>query len=249
MQNSSLQPSLFDQVRVDEYEQQEESRQAQEQEDRRKAREQKVVDNLQQSSRQAKAVELLGILAGMNRIQAEEAIQQAGGVLELARLPEEVIATLPHVGPKQAKQIRAMTDWAKLVSEPDHNERVQIRSPVDAANMVMLEMSLLEREQLRVIGLDTKNNVTFIDTIYSGSLNTAVVRIAEVLRMAVIMNAAGIILVHNHPSGDVSPSPEDIRVTEQIRESARGLDIEVMDHLIIGKNRYASLKERGLGFS
>ena len=110
-------------------------------------------------------------------------------------------------------------------------------------------MSLLEREQLRVIGLDTKNNVVFIDTVYSGSLNTTVVRFAEVLRMAVIMNAAGVILVHNHPSGDVSPSDEDVRVTALIRESARALDIEVMDHLIIGRNRYASLKEKGLGFS
>ena len=246
MQQSSLQPSLFDQVWVDEYEQQEDARQAQEQENRRKAREQRALDNLQESSRQSKAVELLGILTGMSKVQVEETLQQAGGILDLARMPEPAVAKLRHVGEKRARQIKAMTDWAKLISEPDTKERVQISSPVDAANLLLLEMSLLEREQLRVIGLDTKNNVVFIDTVYSGSLNTTVVRFAEVLRMAVIMNAAGVILVHNHPSGDVSPSDEDVRVTALIRESARALDIEVMDHLIIGRNRYASLKEKGL---
>jgi DNA repair protein RadC len=100
-----------------------------------------------------------------------------------------------------------------------------------------------------VIGLDTKNNVGFVDTVYSGSLNTTVVRIAEVLRMAVIMNCASIILVHNHPSGDPTPSPEDVSVTEMVKEAAGKFDITVLDHLVIGKNRYMSLKEKGLGFS
>ncbi|MCB0149480.1 MAG: hypothetical protein KDE01_17755, partial [Caldilineaceae bacterium] len=81
-----------------------------------------------------------------------------------------------------------------------------------------------------------------------GNLNTAVVRVGEVFREAIRANCASIIVVHNHPSGDPTPSPEDVRVTEQLVEAGRLLDIEVLDHLVIGRNRYVSLKERGLGF-
>jgi len=230
-----LQPSLFDQIIADEYAQ--------------KTEEQQALVHLGKDAQQLKAMELLSILTGMSREQAGEVLKRAGGVLELARLPEQAIATFPHVGPKRAEKIKAMTAWAELVSQPATDSPVQIRSPADIANLFLLEMSLLEREQLRVIGLDTKNNVGFVDTVYSGSLNTTVVRIAEVLRMAVIMNCASIILVHNHPSGDPTPSPEDVKVTEMIKEAAGKFDITVLDHLVIGKNRYMSLKEKGLGFS
>jgi DNA repair protein RadC len=84
--------------------------------------------------------------------------------------------------------------------------------------------------------------------VYAGNLNTAVVRVGEVFREAIRSNCASIIVVHNHPSGDPTPSPEDVRVTEQLVDAGRLLDIEVLDHLVIGRNRYVSLKERGLGF-
>lgn len=87
-----------------------------------------------------------------------------------------------------------------------------------------------------------------IALVYSGSLNTTVVRVAEVFREAIRSNSAGIIVVHNHPSGDPTPSPEDVRVTEMLVEAGALLDINVLDHLVIGRNRYVSLKERGLGF-
>ena len=96
--------------------------------------------------------------------------------------------------------------------------------------------------------LDTKNYVTRIVDVYTGSLNAAVVRVGEVFRAAIRANAAAIIVVHNHPSGDPTPSPEDVRVTEMVVEAGRLLDIAVLDHLIIGRNRFVSLKERRLGF-
>ena len=110
-------------------------------------------------------------------------------------------------------------------------------------------MSLLEQEHLRVLLLDTRNQVLAMPTIYIGSLNTSVVRVGELFRSAIKENAAAIIVAHNHPSGDPSPSSEDVRVTRQLVEAGQLLDIDVLDHVIIGRQRYVSLKERGLGFS
>jgi len=133
-----------------------------------------------------------------------------------------------------------------LIASP--HDRPQIKSPADAANLVMFDMGLLDHEELRVILLDTKNHVLGIETVYKGNVNTSVIRTAELFREAVRRNCAAIIVVHNHPSGDPTPSPEDVRVTEQIDQAGKVLDIEVLDHLIVGQQRYVSLKERGLGF-
>lgn len=114
----------------------------------------------------------------------------------------------------------------------------------------MPEMSLLEQEHLRTILLDTKNHVVAIPTIYVGSVNTTMIRVSELFREAIRRNCPAIILVHNHPSGDASPSPEDVMVTKQAVEAGKLLDIDVLDHLVIGNGgRFVSLKERGLGFS
>ncbi len=96
--------------------------------------------------------------------------------------------------------------------------------------------------------LNTKNQVLSAPEVYVGSLNTSVVRVAELFREAIRQNAAAVIVVHNHPSGDPTPSNEDIQVTRQIAEAGQLLDIDVLDHLVIGHQRYVSLKERGLGF-
>jgi DNA repair protein RadC len=101
---------------------------------------------------------------------------------------------------------------------------------------------------LAVSCLDTKNHVVSQHTVYQGTVNTSVVRAAEVFRPAVSRNCPGIIVVHNHPSGDPTPSPEDIRTTEQVRKAGEALEIELLDHIILGQQRYVSLKERGLGF-
>lgn len=127
-------------------------------------------------------------------------------------------------------------------------ERSQIRSPLDVANLLMMEMGLLEQENLRAVLLDSKNYVTRTITVYAGSLNTAVIRVGEVFREAIRANSAALILAHNHPSGDPTPSPEDVRVTEMIIQAGDLLDIRVLDHLVIGRNRFVSMKERDLAF-
>jgi len=112
----------------------------------------------------------------------------------------------------------------------------------------MPEMMFLQQEHLRLILLDTRNHVLSTPTLYIGNLNATTVRVGEVFRNAIKINAAAIILVHNHPSGDPSPSPEDGRVTRQIVEAGKLLDLDVLDHIIIGRQRYVSLKERKIGF-
>jgi len=129
------------------------------------------------------------------------------------------------------------------------HERPSITSPADAANLVMSEMSLLDREELRVILLDTRNRVQGVQTVYKGSLNTTMVRVCELFREAIRANCAGIIVVHAHPSGDPSPSPEDVALTRDLVQAGKLLSVEVLDHLVIGKGNFVSLHERGLGFS
>lgn len=126
--------------------------------------------------------------------------------------------------------------------------REQIKSPTDAVALLMLEMSHLDQEQMRVLCLDTKNRLQKIHTVYKGTLNTAVIRVGELFKEPVRLNSAAIILAHNHPSGDPSPSPEDVFITRQAVEAGKLLDCEVLDHLIIGQGNYVSLRERGLGF-
>jgi DNA repair protein RadC len=129
-----------------------------------------------------------------------------------------------------------------------NEERLQIRSPADAAQLMLIEMGHLDQEHLRAICLDTKNRVQKVHTIYVGSLNSSLVRVGEVFKETIRLNSAALIVVHNHPSGDPTPSPEDVLVTRQIVEAGKLLDIEVLDHLVIGQGRYVSMRERGLGF-
>lgn len=179
---------------------------------------------------------------------AERLLSEFGGVTGLAQANFEELCAAYGMGEAKATQIKAALELGRRLMVASPAERLQVRSPVDVANLLMLEMSLLEQEQLRVVLLDTKNFVIKVHTVYSGSLNSAVVRISEVFREPIRSNSASIAVVHNHPSGDPTPSPEDVRVTEMIVEAGALLDIAVLDHLIIGRNRFVSLKERGLGF-
>ena len=154
-------------------------------------------------------------------------------------------------GLKGAKiaQLKAAFELGRrlLVESPD--EKPTITSPADAANLLIGEMSLLEQESMRVILLDTRNRVLAIQTVYQGSLNTTMVRVGELFREAIRANCAAIIVAHNHPSGDPSPSPEDVAITRDIVAAGKLLSIDVLDHLVIGHQRFVSLKERGLGFT
>lgn len=123
-----------------------------------------------------------------------------------------------------------------------------VRSPEDIMLLLYPKMADLQQEQLRVLLLNARHNVMADELVYQGNVSTALIRGAEVFRAAVIAGAVAIIVSHNHPSGDPTPSPEDVAVTKELVDAGRLLGIEVLDHVIIGRNRYVSLRERGLGF-
>ena len=186
---------------------------------------------------------------GENAIRvAETVLVESGGLHGLRNMPDSELQRIAGIGPAKAAQIRAALELGRRFIEPPRNIRPQIRSPADAANLVLVEMSALEHEELRVLLLDTKLFVKRTVTVYQGNLNTAVVRVGEVFREAIRDQAASVVVLHNHPSQDPTPSPEDVRVTEQMVEAGKLLDIDVVDHLVIAGHRYVSLKERGLGF-
>ncbi len=127
-------------------------------------------------------------------------------------------------------------------------QRDQVKSPADAAAFLMARMGLLGQEELWTLCLSTKNHVLKVQRVYQGSLNSSMVRIGEVFREALKCNAAALIVCHNHPSGAVDASPEDFLVTRQIVDAGKLLDCEVLDHIILGKGKWLSMRERGLGF-
>lgn len=140
-------------------------------------------------------------------------------------------------------------DFLSLLAErvgKDEGE-YQIQSPADVY-LLLHEMGALEQEEVRVLILDTRNCVLDIHTAYKGSLDTILVRVAELFREAIRQNAAAIIVAHNHPSGNPSPSPDDVILTKKLVEAGNLLDVEVLDHLVIGRGRFVSLKQKGLGF-
>lgn len=127
-------------------------------------------------------------------------------------------------------------------------EALVIRTPEDAYHFLRVEMENLEQEQLRTINLNTRNRVLSSHMVYQGSVNSTQVRLGEIFRGAIRDNATGLIVAHNHPSGDPSPSPEDVALTRELVKAGTLLDIEVVDHLVIGKGQFVSLRTRRLGF-
>ena len=171
-----------------------------------------------------------------------------GGLAGLARASFEELCQEKALGPAKVTQLKAALELGRRLMTVSPQDRPQVRSPAEAADLLMTEMGLLEQEQLRTILLDTRNTVLGVPLVYQGSLNTAVVRVGELFRHAIRANAAAIIVAHNHPSGDPAPSPDDVRVTRAVVEAGKLLNIDVLDHLVIGHQRFVSMKERGLGF-
>jgi DNA repair protein RadC len=176
-------------------------------------------------------------------------LAQFGGLAGIARASFSDLCNIHGLGVAKAAQLKAALELGKRLMVASPEERPQVKSPTDVANLLMMEMGFLDQEHLRVVLLDTKNRVLGMPTIYIGSINTSVLRVGELFREAIKANSAAVIVVHNHPSGDPTPSPEDVRITQQLVEAGKLLDVEVVDHLIIGQQRYVSLKERGLGFT
>jgi DNA repair protein RadC len=199
--------------------------------------------------------ELLAVLLrvgveGENAIQlGQRLLKEFNGLTGLQRASYSEICRQRGVGQAKAAQIKAAIDLGRRLAAQSGEDRLVVHSPEDAADLVQYEMSSLEQEQLRVLLLNTRNHVLGVRIIYQGSLNSSQVRVGELFRPAIRENAAAIIVVHNHPSGDPSPSPDDVAITKAIIKAGKLLDIQVLDHLIIGQGRFISLNRRGLGFS
>lgn len=153
------------------------------------------------------------------------------------------------VGEAKAAQILAAIELGWRAAHADPEARLQVQSPEDVARLLMSELAYAEQEHVKAVLIDTRNYVIASPTIYKGSLNTAQVRVGELFREAIRRNAAAVIIAHNHPSGDPTPSPEDIILTRRIVEAGDLLHIQVLDHIVLGHQRWVSLKERGLGFA
>jgi DNA repair protein RadC len=199
--------------------------------------------------------ELLAIIlrtgsGGENVVRlAERLLAQFGSLPGLARASIPELMMVKGIGQAKACEVKSALELGRRLMASAPEERSVVSSPADAANLLMSEMMFLEQEHLRLILLDTRNRVLQTPTIYVGSLNTSVVRISELFRAALKANAAAMIVAHNHPSGDPAPSPEDIQVTRKLVEAGKLMNLEVLDHIVIGHQRFVSLKERGLGFA
>ena len=181
--------------------------------------------------------------------QAQELLVRFEGLTGLVRTCETELVQVDGIGPSQATRIKAALEIGRRMVLTPLEDHLAIRSPTDAAQMLMAEMGDLDQEHFKELLLDTRNRVLASVTLYVGSLNAAIIRVGEVFREPVRRQSAAIIVAHNHPSGDPSPSPEDVAVTESIVEAGKLLSIELLDHLVIGRQRFVSLRERGLGFS
>ncbi len=170
------------------------------------------------------------------------------GVNALGRASFAELCAEKHVGPAKAAQVIAALALGQRIMSAQP-PRASVRSPEDVFALVGADMALLEQEHLKVILLNTRNQVMSVRQVNRGNVHSAVVRVAEVFRDAIRENAPNIILVHNHPSGDPSPSPDDAALTKQVEEAGRLLGIDVLDHVVIGRSGPASLRELGLGFA
>jgi DNA repair protein RadC len=200
------------------------------------------------------AAELIAVILGTGAggrtaiTLAEEALARHASVRELARATDAELAAIPGIGTAKAARLaasfelgrRSVTDWPV--------GGWAIRSPRDVADRLVVEMGRLEREELRVLSLNAKNVVQRATTVYVGNVSASLVRVGELFRDAVRLDASGIILVHNHPSGDPTPSPDDLHLTAEAIGAGRLLDVDVLDHVVIGHDAWVSLRERGVTF-
>jgi DNA repair protein RadC len=193
-------------------------------------------------------VELLAaVIGGPKQIELAHAIlSEFGDLYGLMRAAPQEIEAIDGLGPARTARLMAAIELGKHTSNPE--EKMQICSPDGAAQILMAQMGGLDQEHFVVVLLNTRNRIMSVETVYIGNVNRTNVRVAEVFKSAVKQNATAVIIAHNHPTGDPSPSAEDVAVTEKVVEAGQLLGIEVFDHMVIGRGRYVSLHQRGLGF-
>ena len=171
------------------------------------------------------------------------------GLVGLARSGFAELCAERGLGEAKAAQVKAALELGKRLVAAQPQERPTVHGPEDVANLLQGEMGLLDQEQLRVVLLNTRNHVLGMPEVYRGSVHTAVVRIGELFREALRQNAPSLILVHNHPSGDPTPSSEDIAMTKQAIDAGALLDVDVLDHIVLAHGRFESMKRLKAGFS
>jgi DNA repair protein RadC len=177
---------------------------------------------------------------------AQSLLAKHSGLGGLARLSFSDLVNERGLGEAKAAEVMAVFQLAVRLNAVQPEERPYVRAPADVFNLLGMEMAVLDQEHLRVVLVNTRNQVMAINEVYVGNVSTSLVRAAEVFREAIRQNAPSLILVHNHPSGDPSPSPDDVALTKTLVEAGKLLQIDVMDHIVIGDRRFASLMQLGL---
>ncbi|HHW72479.1 MAG TPA: DNA repair protein RadC [Firmicutes bacterium] len=177
---------------------------------------------------------------------AEKLLARFGSLANIASASFEELVAVNGIGPAKAADILAAFELAKRLAESRMEFQGVVNSPADAAQLVLRELSLADKEHFMIIMLNTKNRVIAKKTVSIGHLQASLVHPREMFKEAIKRSSAALILVHNHPSGDLTPSREDITTTERLREAGAVLGIDVLDHIIVGDNRYFSFREHGL---
>ena len=195
--------------------------------------------------------ELLAILLRTGTVSesalrlAGRILSESGGLRSLVDMSKDQLTQIKGIGDAKALQIQAGIELGRRLAKSAFAERVTIRSPKDIADLVSEDLRYLQKEHFVCLFLNTKNHLLAQETLSMGSLNASIVHPREVFRAAIKRSSASIICVHNHPSGDPTPSPEDIQLTHRLMEAGTIIGIEVLDHVIIGDQRFISLKEQG----
>ena len=196
------------------------------------------------------SAELIAILLrvgvpGENAVQVgQRLLTHFSGIAGLHRASFEEVVAHHGVGNAKAAQLKAAIELGRRLTLESPDDRPSINSPADAAALIQYEMSAFEQEHLRVMHLNTRNRVLGMEDVYRGSLNSSQVRVGEIFKSAIRRNASAVIIAHNHPSGDPTPSPDDVAITRAFVQAGKLLDIDVLDHLVIGQGRFVSMKER-----
>jgi len=176
---------------------------------------------------------------------SNQLLHKFDGLRLLMNASIEEISNINGIGEVKATQLLAAFELGKRINRLQFEERFVIKSPDDCAKFMMDEMRFLEQEHFICLYLNTKNQIIARETIFKGSLNASIVHPREVFKEAFRRSASSIICLHNHPSGDPTPSREDIEVTKRLVECGKIIGIELLDHIIIGEHKYISLKEKG----
>ncbi|MBI9050008.1 MAG: DNA repair protein RadC [Anaerolineaceae bacterium] len=189
------------------------------------------------------------IIGGSSQIEsAEKLLVQFGSIQKIAQAHVNELEKVPGISNLTALRLKAALALGRKLLQPE-DARPIIQSPEDAAQILMPLLAHREQEYMVVMPLSTRNHVLDVIEMYHGSLNASMVRVGELFKPALQRNAAAILIAHNHPSGDPGPSHEDVELTRAVVNAGKLLDVDVVDHLVIGLSRWISLKERRLGFS